>query len=143
MNCLKRSTESLLTMYRLCMLTFRKRAKVAYQIRTCIESANNHVEETAKQTTAEGAKGRKRGPYKLCLVSFSSYYLHCTSPTPSHVQSKISIIFGRSDNVSCLHGCCGAVVITKICGDHEIFITKIFNYGIFSNFTKIWSYTVL
>ena len=53
---------------------------------SCIESANNHVEEMAKQTTAKGAKDRKRGPYKSCLVSFSSYYLHCTSPTPSHVQ---------------------------------------------------------
>ena len=27
-----------------------------------IESANNHVEEVAKETTAEGAKGKKRGP---------------------------------------------------------------------------------
>ena len=35
------------------------------------------------------------------------------------------------------HGCCGTVVFTKKCGDHEIFITKIFNHGIFSNFTKI------
>ena len=33
--------------------------------------------------------------------------------------------------------CCGVVVITKKCGDHEIFIMKIFNYGIFSNFMKI------
>ena len=39
--------------------------------------------------------------------------------------------------MNCPHGCCGAAVITKKCGDHEIFITKIFNYGIFSNFTKI------
>ena len=53
---------------------------------SCIESANNHVEEMVKQTTAKGAKDRKRGPYKSCLVSFSSYYLHCTSPTLSHVQ---------------------------------------------------------
>ena len=53
---------------------------------SCIESANNHIEEMVKQTTAEGAKDRKRGPYKSCLVSFSSYYLHCTCPTPSHVQ---------------------------------------------------------
>ena len=35
-----------------------------------------------------------------------------------------------------------AVIITKKCGDHKIFITKIFIYGIFSNFTKIWSYMV-
>ena len=42
---------------------------------SCIESANNHVEEMAKQTTAEGAKDRKRGPYKSCLVSFSSYLI--------------------------------------------------------------------
>ena len=33
MNCLKQSIESLLTMYRLCELTFKKWAKVAYQIR--------------------------------------------------------------------------------------------------------------
>ena len=39
--------------------------------------------------------------------------------------------------MNCLHGCRGAVVITKKCGDHEIFIMKIFNHGIFSNFTKI------
>ena len=37
----------------------------------------------------------------------------------------------------CPHGCHGTLVITKKCGDHEIFITKIFNHGIFSNFTKI------
>ena len=37
---------------------------------SCIESANNHVEEMSKQTTTEGAKGGKRGPYKSCLVSF-------------------------------------------------------------------------
>ena len=37
---------------------------------------------------------------------------------------------GRSDNVNCSHGCCGAVVIIKKCGDHEIFITQICNYGI-------------
>ena len=29
-----------------------------------IESVNNRVEEVANETTAEGAKGRKRGPYK-------------------------------------------------------------------------------
>ena len=29
------------------------------------------------------------------------------------------------------------MVITKKCGDHEIFVTKIFNHGIFSNFMKI------
>ena len=35
------------------------------------------------------------------------------------------------------HGCCGTVIFTKKYGDHEIFIMKIFNHGIFSNFTKI------
>ena len=35
------------------------------------------------------------------------------------------------------HGCCGTVVSTKKCGDHEIFIAKIFNHGIFSDFTYI------
>ena len=34
--------------------------------------------------------------------------------------------------MNCPHGCCGAAVITK-----NVAITKIFNYGIFSNFTKI------
>ena len=29
-----------------------------------IESVNSHVEEVANETTAEGTKGRKRGPYK-------------------------------------------------------------------------------
>ena len=39
--------------------------------------------------------------------------------------------------MNCPHGCCSVAVIMKKCGNHEIFITKIFNYGIFSNFTKI------
>ena len=79
---------------------------------SCIESANNHVEEMAKQTTAEGAKDRKRGPYKSCLVSFSTTVL---------AQRRATCNCGRSDNVNCPHGCCGAAVITTKCGDHEIF----------------------
>ena len=40
-----------------------KSARTSKQLlSSCIESANNHVEEVAKETTAEGAKGRKRGP---------------------------------------------------------------------------------
>ena len=39
-----------------------KSARTSKQLLSCIESANNHVEEVAKETTAEGAKGRKRGP---------------------------------------------------------------------------------
>ena len=40
-----------------------KSARMSKQLlSSCIESANNHVEEIAKETTAEGAKGRKRGP---------------------------------------------------------------------------------
>ena len=125
-------------MYRLCTRTFRKWKKKScppnpqgplskQHTSSCIESANNHVEEMAKQTAAEGAKGRKRG--SSCLVSFSST---CTVLA----QRRATFNCGWSD-VNCLHGCYGAAVITKKCGDHEIFITKIFNYGIFSNFTKI------
>ena len=86
-------------MYRLCMLTFRKWAKVAYQIRKDLcpnnffrlvsgESANNHIEEMAKEMTAEGAKGRKRGQYKSYLVYSLHISMHCTNsdPTLSHVQ---------------------------------------------------------
>ena len=43
--------------------------------------------------------------------------------------------------MNCPHGCHGTVVVTKKCADHKIFVTKIFNHGIFSNFMKIWSYT--
>ena len=96
MNCLKRTIESAANNVQTLYAYFQKMSKsclpnpqgpLSKQLpSSCIESANNHVEEMAKQTTAEGAKGRKRGPYKSCLVSFSSYYLHCTSPTPSHVQ---------------------------------------------------------
>ena len=40
-----------------------KSARTSKQLlSSCIESANNHVEEVAKETTAEGTKGRKRGP---------------------------------------------------------------------------------
>ena len=37
----------------------------------------------------------------------------------------------------------GVTVITKKCSDHEIFITEINIHVIFSNFTKILSYTVM
>ena len=40
-----------------------KSARMSKQLlSSCIESANNHVEEVVKETTAEGPKGRKRGP---------------------------------------------------------------------------------
>ena len=39
-----------------------KSARTSKQLLSCIESTNNHIEEVAKETTAEGAKGRKRGP---------------------------------------------------------------------------------
>ena len=38
--------------------------------------------------------------------------------------------------MNCPHGGRGVAVFTKKCGDHKIFITKIFIYGIFGNFTK-------
>ena len=41
---------------------FARTSKQLLSEASCIESANNHVEEVAKETTAEGAKGRKRGP---------------------------------------------------------------------------------
>ena len=68
-NCLKRSIESLLTMYRLCVLTFKneqklptKSARTSVQttsfILPSIEFTNSHVEKMTKHTIAEGAKGR-------------------------------------------------------------------------------------
>ena len=53
--------------------------------------------------------------------------MHCTSAMLGHVQLWAE----QRDS------CCGVVVITKKSGNHEIFITKIFNHGIFSNFMKI------
>ena len=75
----KWSIESLLTMYRLCTLTFRKWAKDTYQI--CKDICPNnilHLGSNPPTTTLKkwpnrrGAKGRKRGQYKSCLVLFSS-----------------------------------------------------------------------
>ena len=75
----KWSIESLLTMYRLCTLTFRKWAKDTYQI--CKDICPNnilHLVSNPPTTTLkkwpnrQGAEGRKRGQYKSCLVLFSS-----------------------------------------------------------------------
>ena len=93
---------------------------------SCIESANNYVEKMTKHTIAEGSKGRKGGLYKSCLVSYSSHYtsiggeciIYGTSPIPTHMQ------LWAERHVNCPHWCCGAVVITKKCGDHEILSWK-------------------
>ena len=60
---------------------------------SCIEAANNHVEEVAKQTTAEGAKGRKRGPYKKYTskerAEVANYAtLHGTSAAIRHFKAR-------------------------------------------------------
>ena len=60
---------------------------------SCIESANNHVEEVTKQTTTEGAKGRKRGPYKKCTpndrAEVANYAtLHGTSAAIRHFKAR-------------------------------------------------------
>ena len=91
---MKRSIESLLTMCRLCTLTFRKRAKDTYQI--CKDLCPNnilHLVSNPPTTTLkkwpnrQGAKGRKRGQYKSCLATCSFFSLHVhTSITLSHMQ---------------------------------------------------------
>ncbi|MCG8621749.1 MAG: hypothetical protein MJE68_07090, partial [Proteobacteria bacterium] len=89
---------------------------------SCIKSTNNHVEKMTKQMIAKGAKriGKARRISFVLLTSFSSH-VHCTSPTPSHVQLWAE----RQRELSARVLQRGAVVITKKCGDHEIFTTKI------------------
>ena len=60
---------------------------------SCIESANNHVEEVTKQMTTEGAKGRKRGPYKKYTpndkAEVANYAtLHGTSAAIRHFKAR-------------------------------------------------------
>ena len=60
---------------------------------SCIEAANNHVEEVAKQTTAEDAKGKKRGPYKKYTskerAEVANYAtLHGTSAAIRHFKAR-------------------------------------------------------
>ena len=100
-NCKKRSAESLLMMS-LCAY-FQKTSKsclpnprgpLSKQLpSSCIESANNHVEEVAKQTTTEGAKGRKRGPYieytpkdRAEVANYTT--LHGTSAANRHIKAR-------------------------------------------------------
>ena len=67
-NCQKWSIESLLNSVQTIRLVSEKEQKLPTKFArtfvqtipsSCIESANNHVEEMAKQTTTEGAKGRE------------------------------------------------------------------------------------
>ena len=62
---------------------------------------------------------------------FDSFFFTLTSPNATCKNC------GWSDNVNCQRGRRGAEVITKKRSNHEIFITKIYIYVVFSNFIKI------
>ena len=105
MNHLKRSVESLLKMSQTLYAYFQKtsasktclpnpQGPLSKQLpSSCIESANDHVQKVTEQTVAEGAKGRKRGPYKKYIskdmAEVANYAtLHGTSAAIRHFKAR-------------------------------------------------------
>ena len=90
----------------------------------------------------EGHPDRLKASDARLEFETAQYYFNSfvfTLYTSSNVMCKN---YGRSNNVNCQRGRRGAEVIMKKLSGHKIFIMKFYIHVIFSNFTKIWSYTV-